>query len=442
MPLRNLIVLFTAAILSLICYHTAIRNHYGGLVASAIGEISRNFVEPVDSRQLFVGAMKGMVEQLDPYSGYIGPEELSEFQETMDQQFGGIGIVVEVNPETDRLTVLSPLPDTPAYESGLRAGDVILAIDGQSTEGFQLSDAVALMRGQPGTRVRLEVLHLGDENPLEVEVARAIIPVASVLGDRRGPDGSWTFVMPEHPNLAYIRLISFAEQTSEELAETLGTLQDRVAGLILDLRGNAGGLLTTAVETADLFLNEGTIVSIRGRDPRQWVDYEATTRSTVCPDLPLVVLVDRYSASASEIVAACLQDQGRAIVVGQRTWGKGTVQNVIPFEGGRSALKLTTASYWRPSGQNIHRGPSASDDDAWGVRPSSGWKVELTDEQMRQVVQYRRQRDFGPFPHDENEQDDEDASREQIPPADPQLEKAIQAARELIMERRRLSTAA
>ncbi len=403
MPLRNLVILFFTAIISLICYQTAIRNHYGGLLASAIGEISQNFVEPVDQRELFEGALHGMVEQLDPYSDYISPKELSEFQEELDQEFGGIGIVVGVAEQTQRLTVLSPLPGTPAYEAGLRAGDTILTIDGQSTEGFQLPDAVKLMRGEAGTMVRLTVLQAGSSEPIELELERATIPIASVLGDTRNPDGSWNFSLEQDDRLGYIRLVTFGDQTTEELEETIQSLQGKIDGLLLDLRGNAGGLLAAAVESVDMFIDEGTIVSIRGRNRVEWKDYEATRKATICRDMPLVVLVDHYSASASEIVAASLQDHQRAIVVGDRTWGKGTVQNVIPFEGGASALKLTTATYWRPNGENIHRSKDAKEEDAWGVTPDPGYELKLDDEEFRKLLTYRRERDYGAFPESQKE---------------------------------------
>ena len=161
MPIRNLLILIVAAVASLLCYRTASRNHYSGLLAGAIGEINENFVRPVDDRELFEGAMDGMVRRLDPYSDYISPKELIEFQEDIDQKFGGVGIVVEINRKTGRLTVLSPLPDTPAYEAGMRAGDVILAIDDEPTDGFQIADAVDLMRGEPGTRLTVTILHAG-----------------------------------------------------------------------------------------------------------------------------------------------------------------------------------------------------------------------------------------------------------------------------------------
>ena len=393
MPARNLVILMLAAIISLVCYRTASRNHYGGLLANAIGEINKTFVRPVDSRTLFEGAMDGMVRQLDPYSDYIDPKELSEFKEDLDQKFGGIGIVVELNRETNRLTVLSPLPDTPAFEAGMRAGDQILAIDGKSTEGFQIRDAVDLMRGEPGTSLIVTILHTGADEPIDMELDRAIIPIASVLGDVRNSDGTWQFTMESHPRIGLIRLANFGEKTASEMKEAILSLKGEIDGLVLDVRGNGGGLLNAAIDVCNLFVDEGPIVSIRGRIESDYRDYEADASSTVLPDLPMAVLVNGYSASASEITAACLQDHERAIVVGTRSWGKGTVQNVMPFEGGKSALKLTVATYWRPSGYNIHRHVDATEEDAWGVTPNEGYVVETDDETFTKILLLRRERD-------------------------------------------------
>ena len=393
MPTRNLATLIICATISLLCYRTASRNHYGGLLASAIGEINQSFVRPVDDRELFEGAMDGMVRQLDPYSDYVSPKELLEFQEDLDQKFGGIGIVVEVNQDTKRLTVLSPLPDTPAAAAGMRAGDVIVAIDGQNTDGFQIMDAVELMRGTPGTTLVVTVRHPGATETVDMELTRAVIPIASVLGDVRKPDGTWRFTLEQDPRIGYVRVVSFGEKTATELQSTLGELKTAVDGLIIDLRGNGGGLLNAAIAVCDLFIEEGLVVSIRGRDQNDWRDYTAGQNETLLPEMPLVLLINGYSASASEITAACLQDHGRAVVVGQRSWGKGTVQNVMPFEGGKSALKLTVATYWRPSGQNIHRHSDAEEGDSWGVSPNPGHEVEVDEDTFEKILRLRRRRD-------------------------------------------------
>ncbi len=392
MPARNLAILILAAIISIVCYHTASRNHFGGLLSVALGEINDTFVRPVDERSLFEGAMDGMVQELDPYSDYIPPDELQEFKEDLDQKFGGIGIVVEFDDDAERITVLSPLPDTPAIAAGIRAGDKILAIDGTRIAGKQIREAVDLMRGDPGTELTLTLIHRGEEEPVEITLKRAIIPVASVLGDTRLANGTWDYTLRDHPNIGFIRLSTFGEKTASELEATLLSLESIVDGVILDLRRNGGGLLRSAVDVCNLFVDEGTIVSIRGRDPSNWRDYSAYASSTVFKK-PLVVLIDGFSASASEITAGCMQDHDRAIVVGERSWGKGTVQNVLPLEGGRSLLKLTVATYWRPSGQNIHRHVDATDEDAWGVTPNEGYLVPTTDDIAKKIIRLRQKRD-------------------------------------------------
>lgn len=394
MPARNLAILIIATLVSMVCYRTAAKNHYGALLSHAISEIDNKFVREVDQRDLFEGAMDGMVRRLDPYSGYITPKQLEAFSEELGQEFGGIGIVVEVNRDTKRLTVLSPLPDTPAYSAGMRAGDQILSIDGQSTEGFQVRDAVDLMRGKPGSELVISVLHAGEDEPVEMKLERAIITIASVLGDARNPDGTWQFQLEKHPEIGYIRLTTFGEKTTDELRETIQELQPKVKGLILDLRGNGGGLLDKAVDICDLFIEKGSkIVSIRGRDPQDWDDYVARSDSVIAPNLPMAVLIDGYSASAAEIMAACLQDHNRAIIVGMRSWGKGTVQTVMPFEGGRSRLKLTVATYWRPSGKNIHRHVDATENEDWGVTPNEGFEVKVDESTLEKIVYQRRERD-------------------------------------------------
>jgi carboxyl-terminal processing protease len=421
MPLRNLTTLFLACIISLTCYARADRNRYAASIAQAMNLVTATYLEEVEYRELYEDAMRGMVEGLDPYSGYISPREFSHFQEALDQEFGGVGILVEIDPDTKRLMVMSPLLDTPAYRAGLKAGDTILAIDGQDTHGMSLREAVELMRGRPGDPVRLRLQHVGEDAPVEVLVTRAIIPVESVLGDHRRDNGSWGFRLEQDPRITYIRLINFGERTLDELKTTLR--QNRAEAVVLDLRDNAGGLLTAAVDVCDLFIEGGTIVSTRGRGGATYQTFAAKSSTLLDRRVPIVVLINGFSASASEIVAACLQDHGRATVVGQRSWGKGTVQNVIKLEGGRAGLKLTTASYWRPSGKNIHRSSDASEEDDWGVRPDEGLEVVLTDEEADRVRRHRRQRDGFRYETPEGPKI-EAAEKDEL--YDPQLEKAIE----------------
>ena len=422
MPVRNMVALFLAAVLSLMCHSKADRNRYAAGVSQAMDLIAFNYLEDIEYRELYENAMRGMTEGLDGYSGYISPADYQRFQEDIDQEFGGIGILVEFDRETDRLMVMSPLFDTPAARAGIRAGDIILAIDDRDTSGMSFREAVDRIRGKPGEVVRLTILRAGEQTPVEVDVQRAIIPIESVLGDGRRDDRSWDFQLEVDPRITYVRLINFGENTVSELSQVLKTRPPKA--LIIDVRDNAGGLLDSAIETCDLFLSQGTIVTIRGRDGEVHRTFAAKGGSLLDDSIPIVVLINRFSASASEIVAACLQDHGRARVVGQRTWGKGTVQNVIPIESGRAALKLTTASYWRPNDKNIHRMSEATDEDEWGVRPDPGFEVVLTEEQANEVRQRRRQKDTGMQPTTAPEKPRDEDSDE--PLGDPQLGKAVE----------------
>lgn len=361
--------------------------------AETFEQIERNYVNEVDRRELMEAAIQGMLQKLDRYSNYIGPQELEAFNESMDQEFGGIGVQVDIDPVTGRLIVVSPLPGTPAYKAGLKAGDLIMEIGDQSTEGFSTRDAQNLLKGRPGDKVKIGVLHQGDEEVTSVEMVRAIIKMSTVLGDQYAPNAEWEYMLdPEH-KIGFIRLTHFSNRSSEELQSALKKLKEQdVKGLVLDLRFNPGGLLSQAVEIADLFLEEGTIVSTKGRNSpeRSWTARKEGTIS----DLPMAVLVNRYSASASEILSASLQDHKRAAVIGERTWGKGSVQNVIPLDGEHSVLKLTTASYHRPSGKNIHRDKNAKPEDEWGVTPDENLAYKMTDKEIKDYFEYRRNRDI------------------------------------------------
>jgi len=353
-------------------------------------QVERNYVKDVDRRRLMEAALRGMLKELDPYSSFIPPEELARFNDRVQQQFGGIGIQVQPDVRTRRILVVSPLPNTPAYRAGVRAGDIVMEVEGENTEDMPLSRAVQLMKGPAGDSVSIKVRHMGESEDVSLEIERAVIQVSSVLGDQYGENGQWNFMIDEEDHLAYIRLTQFGRKSGEELAAAIQQLkQQDMKGLILDLRFNPGGLLSQAVRISDMFVESGTIVSTEGKNspPRTW----SATKAGTYADFPMVILVNRFSASASEIVSACLQDHKRAHVIGERSWGKGSVQNVIELESGASALKLTTAGYKRPSGKNIHRFPDAKDSDEWGVMPDE--EIRFSRKELQEYDRYRRDRD-------------------------------------------------
>jgi carboxyl-terminal processing protease len=373
------------------------------LVVDVLDEVDHKYVRPLDAqakRKLVEDMVNGGLEHLDPHSGFINEKEYKRFTLNNKGKFGGVGIQIGFDRlNAGQLRVDSPMVDTPAYEAGVLAGDMIVKINGRSTENMRLSEAVDLITGDPGTKVVLTVLHQGSKKPVDIEITRAMIEVKSVLGDLRKPDNpkEWEYYVDKQNQIGYVRLTAFTETTADELRTVLTKLlKEGLRGLVLDLRTNPGGLLREAVEVSRMFLNEGRIVSTKGRNQQEEV-FDAKPGGALVPaDLPVAVLINRLSASASEIVAAALQDHKRAVIVGERSYGKGSVQNIIEMEGHKSALKLTTASYWRPSGKNIHRFPDSKESDEWGVRPDPGFAVAMDDEERIDYLYYRRNRDVIP----------------------------------------------
>jgi carboxyl-terminal processing protease len=374
------------------------------LLVDVLEEVQQKYVKELDSdkmRMLVEDMINNGLEKLDPHSNFINAEEYRQFQQQSRGRFGGVGIRIERDLRTDQIIVESPIPGTPAYEAGVQAGDIIVKIDGKPTEGMATRKVVELIQGEPGEKVTLTVLHEGEKKPVDLEITRAEIHIDSVMSDQRQKNNlaEWDFWVDPLSKIAYLRLVAFTETTMVELTKVVQSLERQgMRGLIIDLRNNPGGLLRSAVEVSSLFVEEGKrIVSTKGRKQEDQI-YNSKLPGGIRPmtNLPIAVLINRYSASASEIVAAALQDYFRAVIIGERSYGKGSVQNVILLENGTSALKLTTASYWRPSGNNIHRfSPAWQEDDKeeWGVRPSPGFEVKLSDEERINYFKWRRQRD-------------------------------------------------
>lgn len=309
------------------------------LFAEIFGRIKNAYVEPVDDAKLLEDAIRGMISGLDPHSAYLEPEEFESLQIHTSGEFGGLGI--EVGMRDGFIRVVSPIDDTPAQRAGIQSGDLITKLDDTSTQGMDLSEAVNLMRGKPGEPITLTIVREGEEKPLEITLVRDVIQVASVKG------------RVLEPGFGYLRITQFQVNTGNELNRRIEKLRKDgdLKGIVLDLRNNPGGVLQAAVDVSNAFLNEGLIVYTEGRLANSEHRFSATSETTL-PALPLVVLINGGSASASEIVAGALQDHKRAIIMGEDSFGKGSVQTVLPLDAER-ALKLTTARYFTPQGRSI-----------------------------------------------------------------------------------------
>lgn len=299
-----------------------------------------SYVTEVEAKKLFDGAYRGMLGTLDPYSQYFDKDESKSFQEGTEGEFGGVGI--EISMQDGVLTVISPIKGTPAYDAGVLPGDLILQIDGKSTERIRIEDAVKTLRGAVGTEVTITVRHVGALADTTIRLVRAKISPASVEYE----------MIDETEGIGYLRVSSFTAKVMDDMDAAVAELQKKdLRALVLDLRGNPGGLLDMAWKMADRFIAQGTIVSMKGRQPESERVYPAHPGDAL-EKMPLIVLVDEGSASASEIVAGAIKDHHRALLVGARTYGKGSVQNVFDLGNGQS-LKLTTAKYYTPSGKAI-----------------------------------------------------------------------------------------
>lgn len=320
--------------------------------------IKSAYVEPVDDAELLEDAIRGMLKGLDPHSVYLEPEAFEDLQVSTSGEFGGVGI--EVSQEEGLIRVITPIDDTPAQRAGIKAGDLITKIDDKSVQSLGLDEAIGLMRGEVGTPITLTINRDGESEPLEFTVKRAVIHVTSV-SDKMLDN-----------NIGYLRISQFQTGTGKDLAKAINKLteQQQLAGLVLDLRNNPGGVLSGAVAVTDAFIDSGLIVYTEGRLNNANSEFRAKAE-TLLGDTPMVVLINGGSASASEIVAGALQDHKRAVIMGTRSFGKGSVQTVLPLNEERG-LKLTTARYYTPSGRSIQ---------AQGIRPD----VQVNEAELRNV---------------------------------------------------------
>lgn len=366
------------------------------LFAEAYNRIKLNYVEPADDNELVEAAIRGMLESLDPHSAFLVKEDYDELQESTQGEFGGLGI--EISLENGLIKVISPMDDTPAMKAGIKAGDLILKLDDKPIKGMSLTKAVDMMRGKPGTDITLTILRDGEKKPLVITVTRDIIQVASVKAR----------VLEKQ--FGYVRISNFQNATARDLVKKLQELHKEidgpVRGLVLDLRNNPGGVLNAAVSVSDAFLENGIIVYTEGRTEDSRIKYAAKSED-ILSGAPIVVLVNEGSASASEIVAGALQDHKRAIIMGQQTFGKGSVQTVVPVADD-AAIKLTTARYYTPLGRSIQ---------AEGITPDIKLeKITVTLNNENSLVSVKEKDLSGHLENGDSEKDDKNGKSDSASP--------------------------
>lgn len=333
--------------------------------------IEQYYVEEVDTKKLIYGAIKGMLRELDPHTNFMPPDIFKDFETETSGEFGGLGI--EISVTNGILTIISPIEDTPAWEAGIKAGDKVIAVDGHSTKGLSLVEASQLMKGKRGTKVVLRIVRENEDEPRDISITRGSVKVKSVK------------YMNLDDGYAYVKITSFIENTAKDLEKVIDNHiknNKKMEGLIIDMRRNPGGLLDQAVKVSDMFLKDGTIVSTIGRAKKD-KEVSSATKKGRFTDFPVIILVNEYTASASEIVSGALQDNKRALIVGQRTFGKGSVQSVVKLGDG-SGLKLTVARYYTPSGISIQAEGIKPDIEIEDVDPEAFAKSVLKSKATRE----------------------------------------------------------
>jgi carboxyl-terminal processing protease len=367
--------------------------------------VRSDYVDKLDDQKLITSAINGILGALDPHSSYMDAKAYREMRTATSGQFGGLGM--QVNMENGILKVVAPIDDTPAARAGILAGDTITQVDDMPVKGMTLEQAVEKMRGTPGSEVKLEIMRKDQPAPLNLTLTRQIIKVKTVRAEVEGGD------------VGYIRLTQFNAPAYDELKQAITTMQmqvppDQIKGYILDLRNNPGGLLDQAVRVAGAFLISGEIVSIRGREPDQIQRFNAAP-GDIIEGKPLIVLINGGSASASEIVSGALQDQKRATIIGTRTFGKASVQTIIPLGQGNGALRLTTARYYTPSGHSLQ---------AQGIAPD----IEVLQDVPKEIAAQLQTRSESSLPGHLKGEGDEQTGSQAYVPRDPKDDKALQMA--------------
>lgn len=397
-------------------------------------QVTNNYVDTVDVNQLREAAINGMLSQLDPYSVYVPPAQQESFDRMLDGSFRGVGIQLDqLNDGT--IEVVSPIDGSPAFEAGVMAGDVILKVNGEAIAGQRLEDVVKRITGQTDSTVTLTLRHTTGEI-VDLTMKRQEIMVPTVKGYARNSENAWDYFVNDQPKVAYLRITQFTSDTADKLRSAINeALTQGMEGLILDLRFNPGGRLDQAVRIIDDFITDGVIVSTRGHNRPERVE-RATVPGTL-PPFPLIVLVNEHSASAAEIVAGSLKDNHRALVIGERTYGKGSVQELIPLDGDNGELKLTVAYYYLPSGRLVHRKKDATD---WGVEPQI--IVPMDDQQEQKMMRQRFQQEqyHRPVVNGASTQPTTAATTQDV--VDPQLHQAVTTMVGLIILQRTPQTPA
>jgi carboxyl-terminal processing protease len=380
-----------------------VENNMPQVLSEMVNQIERSYILEVDRSELMETAIRAIIGKLDARGTVLRTNDmeflttnvLAQINENLDQQIAGIGAALKVDEETKEI-IATPLRNSPASRGGLKAGDRIVEIDGVALPAEKkLETAIRLLRGTPGSLVNVTAKRSGADQFLAIQLTRDTIRLSSVKGDHYKPDDTWEFMLDEQKKIGYARLTQVGRQSPSEMEAALKELQARgMKALIFDLRNNGGGSLDEAVAIADLFVDDGRILTVKSRSEEKV--YEAKAEGTFS-GFPMVVLVNRNTASAAEIIAACLQDHNRAVVIGERTFGQGIVRTLVKLSGGVGALKLPIAAYYRPNGKNVNRYPNSQESDDWGVRPDAGYEITFSEEELKEFEKDRGAREgFNP----------------------------------------------